>query len=309
MSPEISVIADAKTLLAESPVWDVETERLYWVGVLDGCIFSARDNGTEIRVWKFPGQVNAFGLRSPGGAIIASGTSFHLFDFATGEAECFYDPQVGSSMNANDGKADRNGRFVIGLSDRELARVETFDRVGTIQPAGGYYLVEPDLSVELLADDFGVTNGPCFSPDGSTLYCGDSWARRIYAYDYDAEQGTVGSRRLFTEVEGGGTPDEPTRPDGATVDEEGYLWLAAVYAGEVRRYAPDGTLDRRIPVPVAKPTSVAFGGPGLDVLYVTSMAHRGSAFDPGVEAVPLAGSLFAISRLGVRGTPEPKFAR
>jgi len=83
------------------------------------------------------------------------------------------------------------------------------------------------------------------------------------------------------------------------------LWNALVYDGKLTRYAPDGSVDRVIDMPVKKVTSVMFGGPDLDVLYVTSMAKPPLPRFPG-DGV-LRGSLFAIRDLGIRGVPEPRF--
>ena len=94
--------------------------------------------------------------------------------------------------------------------------------------------------------------------------------------------------------------------DGSTVDAEGCLWNALVYDGRLVRYAPDGTVDRVIDMPVKKVTSVMFGGPNLDILFVTSMAKPPLPRFPG-DGV-LRGSLFAIYDLGIRGVPEPRFA-
>ena len=85
--------------------------------------------------------------------------------------------------------------------------------------------------------------------------------------DLSAAAGAVSNRRSFTSFEG-----RDGAPDGATVDAEGYVWSALVYGGKLLRFAPDGSLDREIDMPVKKVTSVMFGGPDLDVLYVTSMA-------------------------------------
>ena len=120
--PELHVLADAKTTLGESPIWDAGQERLYWVGVLDGLIFSSTATGAEVRVWSFPGPINSFVLRKGGGAVVTSRTSAYLFDFETEEVEDVFDADVGPNMNCNDGKVDRQGRFVFDLSDRYLAR-------------------------------------------------------------------------------------------------------------------------------------------------------------------------------------------
>ena len=99
--------------------------------------------------------------------------------------------------------------------------------------------------------------------------------------------------------------EPPGFPDGATVDAEGFLWSAQFKASRVVRYAPDGRVDRVVEMPVDKPTAVAFGGPALDTLYITSASQHMSAAD--VAAQPLAGALFAL-KPGVRGLPEPRFA-
>jgi sugar lactone lactonase YvrE len=168
-------------------------------------------------------------------------------------------------------------------------------------PNANLYRLDPDLSVHRIDTGIIVSNGPCWSPDGRTLYFTDTWSGEIRAYDYDTETGAVSNRRSFTSFEG-----RDGAPDGATVDAEGYVWSALVYGGKLLRFAPDGSLDREIDMPVKKVTSVMFGGPDLDVLYVTSMAK------PPLPRFPddgqLRGSLFAITGLGIRGVPEARFA-
>jgi sugar lactone lactonase YvrE len=152
-------------------------------------------------------------------------------------------------------------------------------------------------STSLLTEDIAVNNGPCFSPDGTIFYCGDSWSRHIWEFDYDITTGDVSGKRLFATID-----DGLAIPDGATVDAEGFVWVATFEGGEIRRYAPDGTLDRSIPMPV-QPTSVMFGGPDFDVLFVTT---RGQAELPGRAGPvdPLGGCVLACHGLGVRGLPE-----
>ncbi len=129
----------------------------------------------------------------------------------------------------------------------------------------------------------------------------DSRAEAVYAYDFDLDAGTISNRRIFfstREIEG--------RCDGATVDAEGYYWCALVHGGQVARVDPAGRFDRFIDLPVKHPTMCTFGGPALDVLYVTSAA----SMVPEAErsGAPYAGALFAIHGLDVRGLPEPMFA-
>jgi sugar lactone lactonase YvrE len=97
----------------------------------------------------------------------------------------------------------------------------------------------------------------------------------------------------------------PSFPDGSAVDAEGFVWNAEFNGGRLLRYAPDGRLDREIALPVERPTCCAFGGPNLDILYITSTSQNMSETER--LAHPLAGALMAM-RPGVRGLPEPRFA-
>jgi sugar lactone lactonase YvrE len=166
-------------------------------------------------------------------------------------------------------------------------------------PVGTLFRLDPDLSVHALDQGIVCSNGPCFSPDGTTLYFADTGKAVIYAYDYDTETGAPRSRRIFADVS-----NERGLPDGATVDAEGYVWSAEVYSGRLIRFDPDGVVDRVVGLPVASTTSLTFGGPDLDIAYVTSMARP---FRGAYHREREAGGLFAIHGLGVRGLPEPRF--
>ena len=131
------------------------------------------------------------------------------------------------------------------------------------------------------------------------MYWSDSRSSIVYAFDFDAATGDIANRRVFFE-----TTERQGRPDGATVDAEGFYWSACYLGGRVLRIAPDGTLEREIELSVRDITMVAFGGADLDTLYITTSCE---ALSPAERAeVPLAGAVFAV-RPGVRGLPEPKF--
>ena len=115
---------------------------------------------------------------------------------------------------------------------------------------------------------------------------------------FDPATGSVGAERVFA------TTEPPGFPDGSTVDAEGCLWNAQFNAGRVVRYAPDGRIDRVIELPVERPTCCAFGGPGLDILYVTTASQKMTEAE--LQAQPLAGALLALD-VGVRGLVEPRF--
>nr|WP_224729728.1 SMP-30/gluconolactonase/LRE family protein [Mesorhizobium sp. B263B2A]MCA0030588.1 SMP-30/gluconolactonase/LRE family protein [Mesorhizobium sp. B263B2A] len=289
---KIEVVVDVKTTLGEGPLWDVEQERLYWIDSFDGRVFRATADGREIRSWDVPMKIGSMALRKDGGgAVVSLQRGFHLLDFATGEVTLIHDPEPDKPMNRlNDGKVDRHGRFFAGSMD-------TMEE----GPSGGLYRLDPDFSVTRIDSGIICSNGPCWSPDDRTFYFADTWTGEIWAYDYDIATGTATNRRTYTRVD----TSRGGAADGSTVDAEGYLWNALVYDGRLVRYAPDGSIDRIIDMPVKKITSVMFGGPKLDTLYVTSMAKPPLPRFPG-DGV-LRGSLFAITGLGVTGVPEPRF--
>jgi len=288
----IEVLVDVKTILGEGPLWDVEQQRLYWIDSFGANIFRCTHDGREIRAWDLPQKIGSMALRKDGnGAILSLANGFHKIDFKTGEVTLIANPLGDNpAIRLNDGKVDRRGRFISGSMDTMESG-----------PNGTLYRLDPDFKITKLDSGIIVSNGPCFSPDDKTFYFADSWSGEIWAYDYDINTGSVSNRRTFTKIDtstGGAA-------DGSTVDAEGCLWNAQVYDGKLKRYTPDGKLERVIDMPVKKVTSVMFGGPNLDILYVTSMAKPPLPRFPG-DGV-LRGSLFAIYDLGIKGVPEPRF--
>ena len=286
----IELLVDARNDLGEGPLWDVDEQRLYWIDSHGKAVHRCDAEGKERQSWTVPEHIGSFCLRERGGGVVSLRNGFHFLDFSTGAVQLIADPEADiRRTRLNDGKVDRQGRFVAGGMDYEER-----------DPLSGLYRLDADLSVTRLESGIIVSNGPCWSPDGKTFYFADSWARRIWAYDYDTATGDLLSRRLFADFEG----HLRGYPDGATVDAEGCLWSAEVYGGRLVRFAPDGTIDRLVGMPVDSITSVMFGGAGLDVLYVTSMARP---FQGRRRQEREAGGLFAVHGLGTTGLPEPRF--
>lgn len=287
----IEVLVDVKTILGEGPLWDVEEERLYWIDSFGMVVYRCAHDGREIRAWDVPQKIGSMALRRKGGAVLSLARGFHFLDFRTGDVEFIVDPEPDKPNNRlNDGKVDQRGRFIAGSMD-------------TMEEGknGALYRLDPDLSLHKIDDRIVVSNGPCWSPDGRTFYFSDTWSGEIWAYDYDLETGGVSNKRTFAKLD----TSRGGAADGATVDAEGCLWNAQVYDGKLIRYLPTGEVDRVIDMPVKKVTSIMFGGPNLDTLYVTSMAKPPLPRFPG-DGV-LRGSLFAIYGLGINGLPEPRF--
>jgi sugar lactone lactonase YvrE len=115
---DIRVHVDCKNILGEGPLWDVEEQRLYWIDSFGNQLFRCTQHGTELQTWDVPSKIGSMALREQGGAVLSLQTGFHLFDFKTGEATLINDPEAHlPGTRLNDGKVDRQGRFVAGSMD------------------------------------------------------------------------------------------------------------------------------------------------------------------------------------------------
>lgn len=287
---KIEVLVDHPSQLGEGPLWDAQTNRLYWVDTYGPALHSVDAAGGDMKTWNMPEPIGACALREKGGAIVALRSGFFELDFATGEVSLIKHTHPGELRpRFNDGKTDRQGRFIAGTMDFQEQ-----------DPVAALFRMDHDLSVTKIDQDIICSNGPCFSPDGRTMYFADSFLKKIFAYDYDIETGDLLSRRTFASFEA-----FQGYPDGMTVDSEGGVWVAEVYAGRLLRYDPRGAIDRVVGLPVFATTSVMFGGPDLDIAYITSMARP---FGDRYHMEKEAGMVFAIHGLGVTGISETRFA-
>lgn len=286
---QLECVVPGRNRLGESPVWSVREGALYWVDSRAPAVYRLDPASGVVRSCPLPALVGCIVLRRSGGLIAALQTGFHALDFATGALTPIVDPEAGLPENRfNDGRADRRGRIWSGTMN-DVRR----------DPTGSLYRLDADHRCTKMRDDIIVPNSICWSPDDRTMYFADTYRFRIMTYDFDADAGTISGMKLFADLTG-----RPGRPDGSTVDADGCLWNAEFTGGRVVRYTPDGRIDRTIELPVTPVTSCSFGGPNLDILYITTATQ--SLTPEGVEAQPLAGSVFAAVP-GVRGLPEPEY--
>jgi sugar lactone lactonase YvrE len=236
-----------------------------------------------------PEEVGSFALRERGGLVAALRSGFALIDLDTGAIERLVDPEADQPDNRfNDGRCDRQGRFWAGtMNEPRAAR------------SGALWRLDSDLSRHRVADDVMVANGLAFSPDDRLMYWSDSRALTIWVFDLDAPSGKVANRRVFARLE-----PHQGGPDGAAIDAEGCYWSACYRGSRLMRFRPDGTIERKIRLPVSRVTMCAFGGPDLRTLYITSARSGMSASE--LEREPLAGGIFALE-VDVAGLPEPRF--
>lgn len=303
MGYRIEQVLDCANHLGEGPIWDVEEGRLYWVDgtgrrVGKPSVWRLDPRSGKVESRSLDRDIGALALRRGGGLVLALDDGFYFYDMDSDALELIEKVEADEPRTRlNDGKCDRRGRFFAGgMDDKEEHAM------------CGLYRLDPDLTVTKVDQGIICSNGPCWSPDDKTFYFADTFQQEFWAYDYDIETGTPSNRRVFAR-----TDADLGVADGSTVDAEGYMWNAQVIGGELVRYAPDGTVERRIGMPVRNVTSLTFGGDKLDEIWVTSMARveHPAVHDLFVKEVKPqfgAGSLFRITGLGIRGLPEPRFA-
>lgn len=290
MTPEITQAVACRDELGECPVWDPQSERLYWTDITGPTLCWYEPKTKRTHSWKLPKPIGSFALRQGGGMIVAMRANLATFDETTGAVTTIEGAVDLGDTRFNDGKCDRLGRFWVGTLDRHMRPDQA-----------ALYRVDPGFKVTRKDGPFTLGNGLGWSPDDKTMYFTDTRNFVIYAYDYDLARGEIANRRAFVRFDRQST----TRPDGLCVDSQGFVWVAMVHGWNVTRFDPTGKVERRIDLPVERPTSCAFGGPDLDVLYVTTSTLT---LEPEALAKqPLAGSLLAV-RTGITGLADPRFA-
>jgi D-xylonolactonase len=269
---------DVRDTLGEGAMWSARENAFYWVDILAPALNRLSLESGAIERWAMP---------EPLGWVVEHGEGGLIGGFQSGFARITLDPVAilpivdpephlpGNRMN--DGKADRFGAIWCGTMDMAEEHVR-----------GALYRLGPDGDWAIMDSGYMVPNGPAFSPCGGWLYHSDTALRTIYRFAITADG--LGPRMPFIHF-----AEADGYPDGMTTDAEGYLWVAHWDGGRVSRFAPDGTLDRAIPLPAKRITNIAFCGEGHERMFVTS-----ASID--LPASEFDGALFEVDA-GVRGNP------
>lgn len=272
---------------AEGPFW--HDGRFGWVDIMAGRLLVAGFDGvtlTEPRSYDVGRPLGAAVPRAGGGWVLAAGTAFFALEedgTVTRLTEDLADDP--SLVRMNDGKCDPAGRFWAGTMDYEESR-----------PIASLYVY--DGAARTVLDGVTISNGLAWTPDRRAMYYIDTPTRRVDVSDYDEDTGEITNRRPFVEVEGGG------HPDGMTLDDEGFLWVALWGGGAVRRYDPSGRPAGIVHLPVTNVSSCAFGGPDGTTLFITTSRQGLSERQKAAE--PDAGRIFRVEP-GVSGPPATPF--
>jgi L-arabinonolactonase len=284
-------VIESRDLLGEGVLWDAASQSLWWTDIVGRRLHHLDWTTRAHRIFETPERLCSFALTDHDGVLLAA--------FETGIARYTPDTQQlrwlarplppGGGVRCNDGRCDRSGRFwVATMRERGAAN------------AGNGSLYSFDLQHGLRAHvhDIGIGNGICFSPDGTRYYWADSSLGRIYTAALDMTAGILGAVSTFADAAHGASPD------GANVDAEGRIWSAQWGGSRVLCYSPQGAVERELLLPVSQPTCIAFGGPQMDLLFVTSARDELSAAE--LVQQPLAGNMF-VYQTDVRGVADARF--
>lgn len=289
---EAVIDPDLRNGTGESPTWDPETRSWTWIDQPTGRIHRFDPSSGALRSWGLGEKIGSMVLRADGSPVCACETGIFGVELPAAGETAVATRLAGidhpkSGMRFNDGRCDRQGRLWVSTMVMDISQGD---------PAGSWFRFGPGGRLE--GSDlrgYVIPNGSAFSPDGRTFYAADSHrdVRMVWAWDYDLDSGTPHGRRPFVDMGG-----MVGRPDGAAVDVDGCYWICCLDEGCIKRFTPRGTLDRRIEVPMRKPTMCAFGGRDMRSLFVTSLSrgpedlagdpHGGRVlmFDPGAQGIP-----------------------
>lgn len=281
----MELLYDIKATLGEGPVWDVRTQTLYWIDILNKRIYANGDVFLELDE-----TIGCLSLRKGGGLVFTKRFSFWTCESDSSNLTLLSTLTDEPTNNRfNDGKCDPRGRFLAGTMD-----------MGEKDPNGSLYSFD-EKSVARLLDGVTISNGLTWSPDHKTFYYIDTPTRKVRAFDYDLETGAIANAREAVHV-----PESFGWPDGMTSDMQGNLWVAMWGGAQVTKWDPaTGQLLERIPVPAKNVSSCVFGGKNMNELYFTSA--RVGLDEETLKQYPLTGGVFRLETK-VEGMPSFEFA-
>ena len=288
---EVRCLLEKRSILGEGPIWRPRENSLYWIDLKAPAIYcfdviTRQNRQVPAALGK---TIGGLVFARNGRMIVCDGEGVHELT-ATGHRNPLVNPEKDAGNAFNDAKCDPKGRLWSGTAD-----------IGETRPSGSLYVIEGQGRtpgrVRRIDSAIICSNGPAFSPDGRRAYFTDSFAQEIYYYDVDLDTGLISDRKSFVKTENG-------YPDGMTVDSQGYLWNCMWDGWRVVRYAPDGRIDQEVKVPVPRPTSVCFGGPRMDQLFITTASDGLS--EQQLKDAPLSGSLF-ICEPGFKGLLDAEY--
>lgn len=275
--------------LGEGVQWRAADQSIWWTDILENKLYRYEWPSKSLHVFDVPEPLGSFAFTDQPSVILAAFASgFAYFNWENGAIKWLHRPAfLPGEGRFNDGRADRQGRFWCGTM---MANPED-----PIPATGRLFCLDTDHSISVHENGVSISNGIGWSPDSSTFYYADSMRGNIYHYAFDAATGAVSDKKLLARVPRGGGPD------GAAVDASGRVWSAQWAASKILAFDPSGEIVGEQAVPASQPTCVAFGGPDLNLIIVTSALDGLSA--ERLNSEPSAGNVF-IFETDIVGLPE-----
>ncbi|MCH7983179.1 MAG: SMP-30/gluconolactonase/LRE family protein [Chloroflexi bacterium] len=290
MGYEVEKLASENALVGEGPMWDVESQTLYWIDIQGGRFWNYDPATGENKLLHEGYNTAGAGRNKQGGLTVATWEGVQLWNSDDDFVWLHQGEIDGHPIKLNDVMPGPNGSLFGGSGHLDSCTLFRFNADG---------------SVDIIDDGLELCNGMGFSPDLRTFYSTDTPKFEIYKWDHNPGTGEISNKRVFATI-----PSDWGVPDGMTVDAEGFVWSAMWYGGMVVRLDPDGKEERRIEIPAAQTSSAMFGGKDLDELYVTTAAFgSGSDERTGMEPAGFdmssyrGGDLFRV-KLDIQGKPE-----
>jgi sugar lactone lactonase YvrE len=282
MTAEPTCVWDLKATLGEGPIWHGAS--LWFVDIKQRKIHNYNPASGEHFSFDAPDQVTFLApLPDAGGFVVGLKSGLHRFHPETGFKSLVEVEDPALDNRPNDATVDAQGRLWFGTMHD-----------GEENKSGALYRMDAE-GVARMDQDICITNGPCVSPDGKTLYHTDTLEKTVFAFDL-AHDGTLSNKRVFARI-----TEDDAYPDGSVVDAEGHVWTALWGGFGAVRFSPAGEVVDRVKLPAPNVTKACFGGPDLKTLYFTT-ARKGLS-DETLAQYPLAGGLFAI-QVDVAGQPQ-----
>jgi D-xylono/L-arabinono-1,4-lactonase len=278
----IMLAASLKCEIGENPVWHSEAKSLFFVDIAAGEVYAYDPATGDTKLVARTRVTGGFTIQQDGSLLLFQDGGISVLSLNGSVREVARD-LCPANERFNDVIADPEGRVFAGAMGGN-GRLLRFD---------------PDGSVTELFDGLGIPNGMGFTPDLRGMYFTDSVPRQIYHFDYDRATGNLSNRRIFAEI-----PLDEGVPDGMAIDTDGYVWTAIWYGSRLKRYAPDGSLDREVKLPVTQTSALTFGGAELAEIYVTTAAisNSDSLAPPGYDtSAARGGGLYRVTVPDVRG--------
>lgn len=290
MHGEVRCAVPTGDICGEGAVWHPVQNALYWTDINRFLVHRFNPKLLTTETWCFDEPVTAVTLTSDEDLLLlVLGSNISLWSPRTHpELQRIYSLETAPEMRFNDARIDPRGSLWVGTMRNNVGpQGEALD---VDFSAGVLYRIDSDGRVTKWKENIGISNTVAWSPDRKKFYFADSPTNKIYSYAYDEKTGAISDEGAFLVNYSRGNPD------GSTVDAEGYLWNARYGGGCLIRVAPNGEVDRVVPVPVLNPTTCTFGGPGFQTLYITSAR----------SADRLSGSVFALET-NVGGFTDSRF--